>query len=346
MTTSPSTTRPKNNRLQQTRLRGPALAIAALAATALLVTGCSTGSSDSAATSSDSGATADESTGESFAESASGDVGAGSRQRGAELAQSPAVISTGVVSLRTDDADASRAEVLKVVDVHQGQVTDEETSTAPDGDIEFSRLVLRVPAEDFSVVMEELERVGDLESSNKSAEDVSVEVVDVEARIRAQQRSLRRIEVLFDRAETIRDIVSVESELNQRQGDLDALEARRGYLADQTSMATITVHLAASESANLGDSDLGFLTGLSNGWSALVGAAVVGLTVLGAMLPWLIVLGLVLAPIVWFVRRGAAAGASARSAQAQAGQARTTGTQSTQETQPQTQPPAQSARGE
>lgn len=321
-----------------TILRGSALAIAALATSTLLITGCSSGSSD-AMDSASSGESAGGSS-ETGPENADDNTGAQSAPGNTDPARSPAVISTGVVSLRSDDAGAARAEVLKIVDVQKGQVTDEETSTATDGDIEFSRLVLRVPSESFSVAMDELEKVGDLESSNKSAEDVSVEVVDVDARIRAQQASLRRIEVLFDRAQSISDIVRVEAELNRRQGDLDALDARRGYLADQTAMATITVHLAAKRSAvPAEESDLGFLTGLSNGWSALLGALVVGLTILGALLPWLVVLGIVVAPIIWFVRRGAPVRATARADRA----ARLQSAQS-QSAQPQPTQPAQSAQ--
>ena len=184
------------------------------------------------------------------------------------------MISTGVVSLRSDDATGSRADVLKIVDVHGGQVTDEETSTDSEGRVRMSRMVVRVPVADFYETVDALEKVAELESSNKSSENVSLQVIDNQVRIRAQERSLRRIEVLLDRAETMRDIVSIESELTRRQAELDSLKSQQAYLADQTSLSTITVYLeqkaAPPEAREEGGGRRGRLPGRARG--RLVGA--------------------------------------------------------------------------
>ena len=79
-------------------------------------------------------------------------------------------------------------------------------------------MVIRVPVADFYETVDALEKVAELESSNKSSENVSLQVIDNQVRIRAQERSLRRIEILLDRAETVRDIVSIESELTPTPG--------------------------------------------------------------------------------------------------------------------------------
>ncbi|MGI8646060.1 MAG: DUF4349 domain-containing protein [Nocardioides sp.] len=222
-----------------------------------------------------------------------------------DLLSERSVISTGVVSLRSEDAGGARADVLRIVDVHRGQVTDEETSTDSEGDVQRSRMVLRVPVEDFYETVEELEQVAELESSDKSSENVSLQVIDTEVRIRAQERSLRRIEILFDRAQTVRDIVSIESELNRRQAELDSLQSHQSYLADQTSMSTITVYVEQqdqpAEKKEKAD-EAGFLAGLGGGWSALRSFATVVATIAGALLPWLVVVGILGVPI-WFVTR-------------------------------------------
>ncbi len=153
------------------------------------------------------------------------------------------VISTAVVSVRSDDATRTRTEVMRIVDVHRGQVSDEETSTDESGQVQLSRLVLRIPASDFAETVGELEKVGELASSDKSSEDVSFDVIDTRARIRAQEQSLRRVELLLERAESIRDVVSIESELTRRQAELEALKSKQAYLSDQTTYATVTVYV-------------------------------------------------------------------------------------------------------
>jgi hypothetical protein len=102
-------------------------------------------------------------------------------------------------------------------------------------------------------------------------------------------------------------VVSIESELSQRQADLASLEAQQRYLADQTSLSTITLSVERTAKAKPepkpDTDDAGFLAGLSGGWKALKSFLVAMATVAGALLPWL-VLALVLAVPAWpLIRR-------------------------------------------
>lgn len=215
-----------------------------------------------------------------------------------------AVISTGTVSLEADDVADARFDVRRIVDQHRGAVTGQETTTSDDGEVSSARLVLRVPSARFDDAQAALEQVGQLRSSDSSQEDVSTEVIDIEARIRAQRKSVARIEALLARASTLGQLVSIESQLASRQADLDSLVSRQKWLADQTSLSTITVYIERTEEE--GDEDdedaTGFLGGLEDGWDAFVAGGGVALTVLGFALPWLGFL-LLLALPVWLVAR-------------------------------------------
>ena len=127
-------------------------------------------------------------------------------------------------------------------------------------------------------------------------------------RIRAQRRSLRRIEILLDQAVSIRDIVAIESQLTRRQADLDSLEQQQAFLKDQTSMSTVTVNIQLTpeepvKKKEKEEDDAGFLSGLETGFKALVVFAVGLATVIGALLPWAVVLLLVGGPLWLLVRR-------------------------------------------
>jgi Flp pilus assembly protein TadB len=116
--------------------------------------------------------------------------------------------------------------------------------------------------------------------------------------------------VLLSRAKTIGEVVQVESELSRREADLESLEAQLKKLDDLTSLATIDVHLTAPQPAAVvkppkDDSELGFLSGLRGGWDAFVAIVLVALTVLGALVPFVLAAGLVGVPLllVWRSRR-------------------------------------------
>lgn len=220
----------------------------------------------------------------------------------------PAVISTGTVSLEDEDVARTRLEVRKIVDRFRGTVSEQETITGEKGEVTSARLVLRVPADRFDEVVGALEGVATLTDSSTSSEDVTGEVVDVEARIRAQRKSVERIEALLARAETIEQVVAVETQLARRQADLDALMSRQKWLADQTGMSTISVYVEQPPKKDAGrdDDEDGFLGGLQRGWDSFVDGVGGAALVLGFALPWLIVLALLGAPLVWLLRRRAA----------------------------------------
>lgn len=219
-------------------------------------------------------------------------------------AQQPALISTGTVSLRSDDVADTRFDVQKVADRYRGQVTDSETRTDQEGEVRDARLVLRVPSAEFTEAMDELEKVADLEASTSTSEDVTTQVVDTRVRIRVQRASIARIEELLQRAGSIRDVVAVEQQLTQRQERLNSLLRQQAYLADQTSMSTITVHVERADAARTEPepAEAGFLSGLRAGWDGLTRVLLGLATVTGAVLPFL-VLGLLLGAPAWLLLR-------------------------------------------
>lgn len=221
------------------------------------------------------------------------------------VGQEQALIKKGNVALRADDVGRAQIEVQKVVDKYAGQVTDEKSQSDDDGKAAFTRMVLRVPSEDFGKAIEELKDVAELESATTNQDDVTAEVIDVRTRLQVQKRSIARISVLFQQAQSIRDIMAIESELSQRQADLESLEQQAAYLANQTTLSTIVVSIdkiPEKKPAPKDDDDSGFVAGLSAGWGALTTFAVGLATALGALLPWLVVLALVGIPTLLLVR--------------------------------------------
>lgn len=295
-----------------TRLSRTALAAGA-AVVLVTLSGCSSSGGDDAGTASaDSLAgapakqQADSAAGGGVAEvaDAPGDAG-GDSGSGAGQVEAQKVISTGNVQLRSDDVGKAVFDVRKVVDVHGGSISEDDTETDRDGDALRSRMVLRIPTADFDEAMAELEEVATLSSSQRQSADVTTQVLDIDVRVEAQQRSIDRIQVLFDNATSIKDVVDIEGELSRRQADLASLEAQQRYLADQTSMSTITLTVERTrEKPALAESDdaAGFLSGLSGGWGALKAFLVGASTVAGALLPWLL-LALVLAVPGWPLAR-------------------------------------------
>ena len=218
-----------------------------------------------------------------------------------------AVISTGTVSLRSKDVAEARREVQRVVDAQGGDITDENTETDDEGTTSYSRLVVRVPGPKFNATMILLEEAAELRSSTRGADDVTTEVIDTDARVRAQEASLKRVELLLSRAQSLKDIIWIESQLTSRQAELDSMKSQQSWLEDQTTFATITVDITAVaekevEKKEEENQETGFLVGLEGGMKALGAAASAVATVVGALLPFAILV-LVLGFPAWLLLR-------------------------------------------
>jgi Domain of unknown function (DUF4349) len=170
---------------------------------------------------------------------------------------------------------------------------DERTS----GDKPTAALTLKVPGSSLRGVLDQLAALGTEVSRHSSTQDVTGEVADVDSRVRSAQTSIDQWRLLLGRATKIGDIIALESQLSQREADLEALQAQQRSLASRTAMATVTLNLTTSSPAAVvhkKDQDkAGFLGGLERGWRAFTHGAGAVATAVGAALPFL-VLGLLL----------------------------------------------------
>ena len=222
------------------------------------------------------------------------------------VVQVRSVIRTGEVAVISQDLDAAREELDDLLARLGGAVDSEKTEHDVDGRIAQATLVVRVPVDRFGAAMSGVQGLGKVERSDSTAKDVTTQVIDVDERVQTLENSLDRLQEYQRDAADIDDLIRFEQQITERESQLQSLRAQQSYLSDQTAMSTITVLLSTPETyvAPPGAlDDAGFLIGLRAGWAALVNSVVVVLTVVGAALPFTVVLGLVGVPLWLLLRR-------------------------------------------
>ena len=124
-----------------------------------------------------------------------------------------------------------------------------------------------MPTKSYDAAIQRLSDLGKRLQIHQESSDVTEQVVDVASRIESQRASLDRMRALMAKANTVGEIVSVESELTRREADLESLLAKQKNLALQTDLATLTLTVTAKGQppAPAEDSDRG-LPGRSEGW--------------------------------------------------------------------------------
>jgi hypothetical protein len=301
-----------------------ALAATVLAALALTLTACSGGSGSESADSSAGPARA-ASGGNAVPEQAPGLQGDGSVGRDAAgtpgevdadgaagvnrtVVRVRSVIRTGDVAVTNKDVAGARADLADVVARFGGEIDSEQTQSDGRGRIVRSTVTVRVPVERFDEAMTALGGLGKARHADSSSKDVTAEVIDVDERVQTLAQSLDRLQDFQDKATSIDDLIRYENEITRREAELQSMRSQQAYLRDQTAMSTITVSISLPPKKAVppkDDSldDAGFLVGLKNGWTALRSAVVVVLTIVGALLPFAVVLVLVGVPTWLLVRR-------------------------------------------
>jgi hypothetical protein len=214
--------------------------------------------------------------------------------------------------VRTANIDLTATDVGKVADgARDIAVTNGGFSGQEDVREETATLTLRIPSDRFDQAMGELSKLGKVIRSSQKADDVTEQVVDLDSRIATQRASVDRVRALLARATTVDEIVRIEQELTTREADLESLEQRRQALGGQVALSTVTINVSKSTAPPVVQQEAessGFVAGLSDGWGAFLDAGAVTLQVLGAVLPFLLVLAIPGVPAYrWWRRRRTAA---------------------------------------
>jgi hypothetical protein len=204
------------------------------------------------------------------------------------------VVTTASAFVTVEDPADGAQRVSELVEAAGGRVEErsEQAGSGANGiDGATADLVVRVPADELTDLLADLEELGDVENVSVSRSDVTNQTVDLDARISALQTSVARLQTLMDGAGSTAALLDAEKALSERQGQLESLQSQRALLADQVELSTLTVHLRTHGVAPAGGPD-GFVDGLGTGWRALVAAVSAAAIGLGVLLPWLVVAGL------------------------------------------------------
>lgn len=218
------------------------------------------------------------------------------------------IVTVDMVVTVDKPADAA-AKAVRLAESSGGRVDGRSESAPTNGDEGSARVTLRVPTSTLTSSIDKLKKLGKLESLDQLTDDVTTEVQDIDARISALQSSLERLHRLLRGAESIRDLITLESEITTRQGELESLQAQQRYLSDKVSLSTIDLSLISEADAPYDEPET-FLSGLETGWDSFTGFIGSTVVVIGVLLPWLAFFTII-AGIVWLVLRRRRAAASA-----------------------------------
>ncbi len=170
------------------------------------------------------------------------DAAASSMETIAQSGAQRQIIRNGIVTIEAADARKAAETLTSTVGRLGGFIgnTSEDVNELGGRNV---TLEARVPAPKFDDLMRSLDQLGTVLSRNITAQDVTEEYVDVEAKLRNLKRTEARLLEHLARSGKLSDTLLVERELTRVREQIEQYEGRMRYLKHNVaySSATITI---------------------------------------------------------------------------------------------------------
>lgn len=285
------------------------LAVTALAVAGLLAVAACSGAANQAASAIDQSKDApgfDASTAGQPAVDAGGALPLPAASSGPAVEQGPAastgpdayIVRTGSISIEVPKIDPAMLAVRTAITGMGGYISDSDRSNS--GDEDTASVTYRVPVDRWQDAVDAVEKIASkVDSAKSNAVEVTGQVLDLGARIDNLQATEHALQAIMSQATRITDILAVESQLSDVQGQIEQLTTQQAHLKDQAALATLSVLFALPPTEAVVQA--------SRGWDpgAQLDQASAALLSLGQALAsagiWLVIVGIPVAILVLIV---------------------------------------------
>ena len=154
--------------------------------------------------------------------------------------QQQLIVYNGSLDLEVAEIDAAVAQPEALIKGLGGHVAASRASDTGNGKSAY--VTYRIPAERWTDALDGLKGLATrVANEETSSDDVTAQVVDLNARLTNLRSTEAALQGIMTRANTITDVLKVQSELTQVRGEIESLTAQRDLLANQAALATLQV---------------------------------------------------------------------------------------------------------
>ncbi len=175
----------------------------------------------------------------------------GASKKAAETpATRPQLIKKAELSVVVKSIDASTKSVTNIVEKQQGDILGFQNQKPPDSSVRQTASVeIRVPQQRLETTLDALAKLGTVENRALTAEDVTDQLVDSEARLRNLRKSEEMVLKIMERSGSVGDVLKAAQELSNIRESIERIDAQLKSLRNQVAYSTISLTLEAAVSA-------------------------------------------------------------------------------------------------
>jgi hypothetical protein len=226
------------------------------------------------------------------------------------------IIRSGNISLVVEDTRLAKGSIESMITALAGEGAFVVSSQEYGGTEEsqpYVSMSIRVPAAHFDRTMDRLAELAvEVTNRSESADDVTEEYVDLEARLESLEAARQRLLEIMQEARSTKDLLEAEQQLTQREAEIESIKGRMQYLEQSAKLSNIWIELQpyilsqpVSEQWRPAETARRAVTALVDG---LKGFSEFIIFFAIAVLPWLVATAVVVYIVVRLVRWRARAG--------------------------------------
>jgi len=156
----------------------------------------------------------------------------------ANLFREPRIAYSAELSLVTKEFAHSRSSLEDILERHHGYVAKLRMVGGPTGSVLSA--TLRVPSSEYRSALTELKAVGLVEHEEESADEITQQHSELEARLVNAQNEEQRIQrMLQNRDDKFSDTTSLERQVAMLRGEIERIEAERSAFGSRVSFANV-----------------------------------------------------------------------------------------------------------
>ena len=170
----------------------------------------------------------------------------------------PQLIKTAEIALVVNSIDDSFRQASQIVKQQQGDVVGLQDDKPQDGSRrQTATMRIRVPQDKLETTIEALAKLGTVQRRNLSAEDVTTQLVDFQARVRNLRKTESSLLQIMNRTGSVGDVLKVSQELSKVRESIEQIDAQLKSLTNRVAYSTITLQLEAAVSTTTPQQPLG-----------------------------------------------------------------------------------------
>ncbi len=167
----------------------------------------------------------------------------------------------------------------------------------------YASLVVRVPEQFFDTAIKRFSKLGPVQSASTSSDDVTSQFVDLQARLRHYRAVERRLVSFLQQTHTVNQMLAVQDRIDSVQLTIEELTAQLKSMRETTTYGTLSLYVTEKDANAVVIHESNTFGGTF--WNSILllgrGARVTAL-VLTALVPFIVVFGLI-GLVVWYIVR-------------------------------------------